>query len=64
MAYTTEKQEKEALKLYRRLLKCNMQKAIESYVRDWNRSGIGSPLDFARLVLKEQKILNLPEKRR
>lgn len=64
MAYTTEKQEKEALKLYKRLLKCNMQKAIESYVRDWNRSGIGSPLDFARLVLKEQKVLNLPEKRR
>lgn len=62
MAYTTEKQEKEALKLYKRLLNCTMQKAIESYVRDWNRSGIGKPLDFARLVLKEQKVLNFPEK--
>lgn len=62
MAYTTEKVEKEALKLYKRLLKCDMQKAIESYVRDWNRSGIGKPLDFARLVLKEGRVLDLKPK--
>lgn len=62
MAYTTEKVEKEALKLYRHFLDCDMQKAIESYCRDWDRSGIGKPLDFARLVLKENKVLNLPAK--
>lgn len=63
MAYTTEKMEKEALKLYKRLLKCNMQKAIERYVQDWNRSGIAKSLEFARLVLKENRVLDIPEKK-
>lgn len=62
MAYTTEKVEKEALKLYKRLLNADMQRTIEQYVCDWNRSGIAKPLDFARLVLKENRVLNLPSK--
>ena len=34
MTYTTERAEKEALKLYKRELKCNHQQAIEAYCRD------------------------------
>ena len=40
MTYTTERAEKEALKLYKRVLKCNHQQAIEAYCRDWDASGI------------------------
>ena len=60
MSYTTEKAEKEALKLYKRELKCNHQQAIEAFVRDWKRSGIGKSLEFARKVLQGGKVLNLP----
>lgn len=63
MAYTTEKVEKEALKLYKKLLKADMETAIEAYVRDWNASGIVKSLDFARLVLKEGRVLNLKIKK-
>ena len=62
MSYTTEKAEKEALKLYRRELNCNHQQAIEAFVRDWERSGIGKSLEFAQLVNKQGKVLNLPPK--
>ena len=58
MSYTTEKVEKLALKLYRKLLHCDHQQAIESFVRDWKHSGIRSSLEFARKVLKERKVLN------
>ena len=58
MSYTTEKVEKLALKLYRKLLHCDHQQAIESFVRDWKHSGIKSSLEFARKVLKERKVLN------
>lgn len=51
MSYTTEKVEKEALKLYRRVLKCNHQQAIEAFIRDWDKSGIKKSLDFANKVL-------------
>lgn len=54
MAYTTEKIEKEALKLYKRLLHLNMQKAIETYVSDWDLCSIGNPTEFARLVNNEE----------
>lgn len=62
MSYTTEKAEKEVLKLYRRELNCNHQQAIEAFVRDWERSGIGKSLEFAQLVNKQGKVLNLPPK--
>ena len=58
MTYTTEKAEKTALKLYRKLLHCDHQLAIEAFVRDWKLSGVKKSLDFARLVLKEKKVFN------
>lgn len=64
MSYTTEKAEKEALKLYKRELRCNHQQAIEAFVRDWERSGIGKSLEFAQLVNKNGKVLNLPVKKK
>jgi GTPase SAR1 family protein len=60
MSYTTEKAEKEALKLYKRELKCDHQHAIEAFVRDYQRSGIKKTLDFATKVNKEGRVLNLP----
>ena len=62
MSYTTEKAEKEALKLYKRELKCGHQQAIEAFVRDYKRSGIKKTLDFATKVNQEGKVLNLPPK--
>jgi len=58
MSYTTEKVEKLALKLYKKILQCDHQQAIEAFVRDWKRSGIKSSLEFARKVLKERKVLD------
>jgi len=63
MTYTTEKIEKTALKLYRKQLNCDHQQAIEAYVRDWELSGKKKPLDFARMVLREGKVLNLKSER-
>lgn len=60
MTYTTERAEKEALKLYKAELRCNHQEAIEAYVRDWNRSGISKSLPFAQKVNKAGCVLNLP----
>ena len=59
MTYTTERAEKEALKLYKRELRCSHQEAIEAYCRDWNLSGIGKSLAFAQKVNKAGKVLNL-----
>ena len=59
MTYTTERAEKEALKLYKSELKCTHQHAIEAYCRDWNLSGIDKSLPFAQKVNKEGKVLNL-----
>lgn len=59
MTYTTERAEKEALKLYKSELKCTHQQAIEAYCRDWNLSGIDKSLPFAQKVNKEGKVLNL-----
>ena len=58
MAYTTEKQEKEALKLYKELLSSDYKTAIETFVRDWHKSGIKKSLEFSRKVLKEKKVFN------
>ena len=59
MTYTTERAEKEALKLYKRQLRCSHQQAIEAYCRDWAKSGISKSLAFAQRVNKEGKVLNL-----
>ncbi|KAB5420731.1 helicase HerA domain-containing protein [Phocaeicola vulgatus] len=62
MTYTTERAEKEALKLYKRELQCSHQKAIEAYCRDWDTSGIGKALPFAQKVNEAGRVLNLTTK--
>ena len=62
MTYTTERAEKEALKLYKAELKCSHQEATEAYCRDWKLSGIEKALPFAQMVNKAGKVLNLKEK--
>jgi conjugation system TraG family ATPase len=59
MTYTTERAEKEALKLYKRELRCSHQQAIEAYCRDWDRSGISKSLPFAQKVNQTGHVLNL-----
>ena len=61
MTYTTERAEKEALKLYKRELKVSHQEAIERYCRDWDASGIGKSLAFAQKVNEAGKVLNLTD---
>ena len=58
MSYTTEKAEKEALKLYKHELRCSHQEAIEAFIRDWDKSGIKQSLAFAQHVNKAGKVLN------
>ena len=60
MAYTTEKIEKEALFMYQKQLDCEWEDAIEAYCRDWNRSGIQKPIEFAQKVKSVGRVLNLP----
>ena len=57
MSYTTEKMEKEALKLYKRVLNCTHQQALERFIKDWDRSGISKSLEFARRVLEKGTVL-------
>ena len=64
MTYTTERAEKEALKLYKKELKCSHQQAIEAYCRDWDRSGISKSLPFAQKVNQTGHVLNLPPKKK
>jgi conjugation system TraG family ATPase len=64
MTYTTERAEKDALKLYKAELQCSHQEAIERYCRDWDRSDVASPLEFARRVHKAGHVLNLPENKK
>ena len=59
MTYTTERAEKEALKLYKKELRCSHQEAIEAYCRDWDASGIGKSLSFAQKVNGAGRVLNL-----
>ena len=59
MTYTTERAEKEALKLYKRELQCSHQQAIERYCRDWDASGIAKSLAFAQMVNSKGHVLNL-----
>ena len=64
MTYTTERAEKEALKLYKKELKCSHQQAIEAYCRDWDRSGISKSLPFAQKVNQAGHVLNLPPQKK
>lgn len=59
MTYTTERAEKEALKLYKGELQCSHQEAIECYCADWEASGISKSLPFAQKVNSAGKVLNL-----
>lgn len=59
MTYTTERAEKEALKIYKKELGCSHQEAIEAYCRDWDASGISKSLPFAKKVNEAGKVLNL-----
>ncbi|MCQ2071622.1 MAG: conjugal transfer protein TraG [Bacteroidaceae bacterium] len=59
MTYTTERAEKEALKLYKAELGCSHQQAIEAYCRDWNASGLQKSLEFAQKVNATGHVLNL-----
>ena len=61
MTYTTERAEKEALKLYKHELKCRHQEAIERYCRDWDASGIGKSLACAQKVNEAGHVLNLTD---
>ena len=59
MTYTTERAEKEALKLYKKELQCDHQHAIEAYCRDWELSGISKSLPFAQKVNQTGRVLHL-----
>ena len=59
MTYTTERAEKEALKLYKAELQCSHREAIERYCADWDASGINKSLPFAQKVNTAGKVLNL-----
>ena len=62
MTYTTERAEKEALKLYKQELRCDHQHAIEAYCRDWELSGISKSLAFAQKVNQSGHVLNYKSK--
>ncbi len=62
MTYTTERAEKEALKLYKQELRCDHQHAIEAYCRDWELSGISKSLAFAQKVNQSGHVLNFKPK--
>ena len=62
MTYTTERAEKEALKLYKKELRCSHQEAIEAYCRDWDASGISKSLPFAQKVNAAGHVLNLKKR--
>lgn len=57
MAYTTERAEKDALKLYKRLMGKDIREVIRRYCRDWKMSGIGKSIDFAKAVNKAGRML-------
>lgn len=57
-AYTTERAEKEALKIYLRHYG-TMQEAITHMETDRKRTGIHKYLEFARIVNRQQKVMEL-----
>ena len=58
-AYTTERAEKEALKIYTRHFGGNIQRAITEIEKDRRQTGINKYLDFARQVNNHQNIMSL-----
>ncbi|WP_281669208.1 TraG family conjugative transposon ATPase [Segatella buccae] len=58
-AYTTERTEKEALKIYTRHFGGNIQRAITEIEKDRKKAGIRKYLDFARQVNEHQNIMSL-----
>ena len=58
-AYTTERAEKEALKIYTKHYGGNIQRAITEIEKDRRKAGIGKYLDFARQVNEHQNIMSL-----
>ena len=58
-AYTTERAEKEALKIYTRHYGGNIQRAITEIEKDRRQAGINKYLDFARQVNEHQNIMSL-----
>lgn len=59
MAYTTERSEKEALKIYVDYHKGDIKAAIRAYVADWKKSGVKASIGFAQMVNKAGHVLNL-----
>ncbi len=57
-AYTTERAEKEALKIYRAHYE-NFQDAIDAIEHDRKKAGIDRYLDFARKVNQHQQVMSL-----
>ena len=58
-AYTTERTEKEALRIYTRHFGGNIQRAITEIEKDRKKAGIRKYLDFARQVNEHQNIMSL-----
>ena len=58
-AFTTERVEKEALKIYERAYDGNIEAAIEHIEADRKEKKIGRYFDFAVLVNKHQNIMSL-----
>ena len=58
-AYTTERAEKEALKIYEAHYGGDVKLAITKIEEDRKSLKIGKYLDFARMVNKQQKIMPL-----
>ena len=61
MTYTTERAEKEALKLYKNQLGCSHEQAIARYCADWEASGLTNALPFAQKVNQCGKVLSLED---
>lgn len=59
MTYTTERIEKEALKLYKRELNCAHEEALRKYISDWRKDGCKTYLAFAQKVMAANKVLDL-----
>ena len=57
MAYTTERDEKESLKIYKAFYENNTQKAITAWVRDYKKKGCKSYLEFARMVNSHNAVM-------
>lgn len=63
ITYTTERAEKEALKLYKAQLKCSHPEAVKAFCRDWRLSCISNSLAFAQKVNQAGHVLNLIDKK-